>query len=177
MAGPPSGMQGNRVPKGLSIARVRIDPHSFPVRGGLSRSVDAAIADLLAYCRMDLPGVSGGSFQLNVAVAGDRLVMDLTREGKPEAGEPGDGQPVARLRLPTRSMRRLVKDYLDVCAAHAAAIQSGNRGAVESIDMGRRGLHDEGAEALRDQLAPAAEIDHETARRLFGLVAALHRIS
>jgi len=112
-----------------------------------------------------------------VAVSGDRLVMDLWPAGDPGAGDAEGSQPVARLRLPTRAIRRLVKDYLDVCSAHAAAIQSGNRGAVEAIDMGRRGLHDEGAETLRDQLAPGAELDHETARRLFGLVAALHRIA
>jgi uncharacterized protein (UPF0262 family) len=46
---------------------------------------------------------------------------------------------------------------------------------IEAVDMGRRGLHDEGSRLLSERLEGKIEIDHETARRLFTLICALQR--
>jgi uncharacterized protein (UPF0262 family) len=69
----------------------------------------------------------------------------------------------------------LIKDYQMLVDSHVMAVQEGREARIQAIDMGRRGLHNEGAELLRDRLAGKIELDHETSRRLFTLVTALHR--
>src|SRR6185437_9068850 len=76
--------------------------------------------------------------------------------------------------VPLAPFRRVVKDYFLVCESYSKAIRGGNLGQVEAIDMGRRGLHNEGAELLRECLADKATIDRDTSRRLFTLICVLH---
>jgi uncharacterized protein (UPF0262 family) len=68
----------------------------------------------------------------------------------------------------------VVKDYFTVCESYYAAIKTASPSHIEAIDMGRRGLHNEGAELLRERLAGKIEIDGNTARRLFTLICVLH---
>jgi uncharacterized protein (UPF0262 family) len=70
--------------------------------------------------------------------------------------------------------RRVVKDYFTVCESYYTALKSASPSQIEAIDMGRRGLHDEGAELLRERLAGKVEMDGNTARRLFTLLCVLH---
>jgi uncharacterized protein (UPF0262 family) len=70
--------------------------------------------------------------------------------------------------------RRIVKDYFAVCESYYEAIRSASPSKIEAIDMGRRGLHDEGSELLRDRLDGKIELDYDTARRLFTLICVLH---
>ena len=69
--------------------------------------------------------------------------------------------------------RRVVKDYFDICESYYEAISTANPAQIETIDMARRGLHNEGSEILRERLGGKAEMDLDTARRLFTLVVAL----
>ena len=73
-----------------------------------------------------------------------------------------------------RPFRRLIKDYFMICESYFQAIRSATPSRIEAIDMGRRGLHNEGAEKLEDALDGKIKVDGETARRLFTLVCVLH---
>ena len=73
------------------------------------------------------------------------------------------------------SFRRLIKDYFMICESYANAIRHATPTQIEAIDMGRRGLHNEGADLLIERLQGKIEIDHDTARRLFTLICALHQ--
>ena len=44
---------------------------------------------------------------------------------------------------------------------------------IEAIDMGRRSLHNEGAEILKDRMSKHVQIDDSTARRFFTLLCVL----
>ena len=70
--------------------------------------------------------------------------------------------------------KRIIKEYFEVCESYYAAIKRSALSQIEAIDMGRRGLHNEGSEILRERLAGKVEIDFGTARRLFTLICALH---
>ena len=70
--------------------------------------------------------------------------------------------------------RKVVKDYFLVCESYYAAIKKLGSSQIEALDMGRRGLHNEGSELLRERLAGKIEVDLDTARRLFTLICALH---
>ena len=72
------------------------------------------------------------------------------------------------------SLRKIIRDYFTVCESYYDAIKNASPSKIEAIDMGRRGLHDEGAEILRAALAGRIEIDESTARRLFTLICVLH---
>ena len=70
--------------------------------------------------------------------------------------------------------RRLLKDYFEVCESYYDAIKHASPSRIEAIDMGRRGIHDEGSRILQDQIKRKIEIDFDTARRLFTLISVLH---
>jgi uncharacterized protein (UPF0262 family) len=72
------------------------------------------------------------------------------------------------------SFRSVIKDYFTVCDSYYEALKTANQQRVEAIDMGRRGLHNEGSELLRARMQPYAEIDLDTARRIFTLICSLH---
>ena len=70
--------------------------------------------------------------------------------------------------------RRIVRDYLAICQSYYEAIRNATPAQIESIDMGRRGVHNEGAEMLRERLEGKVKTDVDTSRRLFTLICALH---
>jgi uncharacterized protein (UPF0262 family) len=76
--------------------------------------------------------------------------------------------------LALQPFRGIVKDYFKVCESYYQAIKSATPSRIEAIDMGRRGLHDEGSRLLRAELAGRIDMDHDTARRLFTLLCVLH---
>jgi uncharacterized protein (UPF0262 family) len=83
-------------------------------------------------------------------------------------------EPIERVLLPLTPFRSVVKDYFLVCESYFSAIRSASPSRIEAIDMGRRALHDEGSELLRQRLAERVAVDLNTARRLFTLVCVLH---
>ena len=106
-----------------------------------------------------------GPYHLVLAVADSRLVFDIRATGD---------APVYKFTLSLSPLRRIIKEYFDVCESYYAAIKNSSLSQIEAIDMGRRGLHNEGSEILRDRLAGKVTVDFGTARRLFTLICALH---
>lgn len=85
-----------------------------------------------------------------------------------------DDTPLEEVSLPLTPLRSVIKDYFTVCESYFQAIKTASPSQIEAIDMGRRGLHDEGSETLRERLVGKIAIDKETARRLFTLICVLH---
>ncbi|HEV2505141.1 UPF0262 family protein [Mesorhizobium sp. NPDC059054] len=106
-----------------------------------------------------------GPYKLKLSLAESRLVFAISRE---------DGADVVTHILSLTPFRRIVKDYYLICESYYDAIRSSTPSHIEAIDMGRRGLHNEGSQTLMDRLAGKIEIDFDTARRLFTLVCVLH---
>jgi uncharacterized protein (UPF0262 family) len=106
-----------------------------------------------------------GPFHLHLSIEDNRLVFDLQTPAR---------QPLDRLVLPLTAFRKIIRDYFLVCESYFQAIRKSSPSQIEAIDMGRRGLHNEGSELLRERLADKVEVDHNTARRLFTLICVLH---
>ncbi len=130
-----------------------------------------AVADLEFENQFQLCGTSGraavpGPYVLHLSVQEGRLVFDV---------RDADDAPLQMLVLALGPFRGLIKDYQLLVDSHMLAVEEGREQRIQAIDMGRRGLHNEGAALLRERLDGKASIDHETARRLFTLVCVLHQ--
>jgi uncharacterized protein (UPF0262 family) len=106
-----------------------------------------------------------GPYRLKLSLADSRLVFAISRE---------DDSPVVTHILSLTPFRRIVKDYFMICESYYEAIRTSTPSQIEAIDMGRRGLHNEGSQTLMDRLAGKIDIDFDTARRVFTLVCVLH---
>jgi len=106
-----------------------------------------------------------GPYRLRLSLQESRLIFAVTRE---------NGEAVVTHILSLTPFRRIVKDYYLICESYYDAIRSSSPSQIEAIDMGRRGLHNEGSQTLMDRLAGKIEVDFDTARRLFTLVCVLH---
>jgi uncharacterized protein (UPF0262 family) len=148
------------------IAAVELDERTLPRRTKeIEHERAAAMADLVDdnfFRAVDGPA---GPYRLRLSLADARLCLDIRDAG---------GGPAAEATLPLPAFRGMVRDYRAICESYDAAMREASAARIESIDMGRRGLHDEAAELLRDRLQGPVEIDHATARRLFTLLCALH---
>lgn len=124
-----------------------------------------AIFDLVEENSFRPAGDDGGPYRLRLSLIDSRLIFAVTRE---------DGSAVATHILSLTPFRRIVKDYFLVCESYYQAIRTASPRQIEAIDMGRRGLHNEGSQTLMDRLKGKIEVDFDTARRLFTLVCVLH---
>ncbi len=124
-----------------------------------------AIYDLIEENTFVPLGHSGGPYALQIGLTGNRLLFDIRM---------AEGQPVMAHLLSLTPFRRIVKDYFMVCDSYYKAIRSASPSQIEAIDMGRRGLHNEGSELLMQRLKDKVEVDFDTARRLFTLLSVLH---
>ncbi len=124
-----------------------------------------AIYDLLEDNAFRPSGGYDGPYHLHLSIAENRLMMDIRSEA---------GDALDTVTLPLVPFRRVVKDYFTVCETYYEAIKTASPAKIESIDMGRRGLHNEGSELLQERLEGKIEIDFDTARRLFTLICVLH---
>ena len=106
-----------------------------------------------------------GPFTLHLSITESRLVFDIRR---------ADGTPVVAHLFSLTPLRRIVKDYFMICDSYYQAIRTATPSQIEAIDMGRRGLHDEGSRVLQERLKRKVKVDHDTARRLFTLICVLH---
>ncbi len=106
-----------------------------------------------------------GPFSLVIRLEDNRLVLNIANEKK---------DPLDEVALPMTSFRTIIKDYFLICESYYDAIKRSTPSQIEAIDMGRRGLHNEGSALLRERLQGKIDLDHETARRLFTLVCILH---
>jgi uncharacterized protein (UPF0262 family) len=106
-----------------------------------------------------------GPFALNLSITGNRLVFDIRTE---------DGKPVVAHLLSLTPLRRIVKDYHLICDSYYDAIRTATPDKIEAIDMGRRGVHNDGSRILMERLKDKVHLDNDTARRLFTLLCVLH---
>lgn len=113
-----------------------------------------------------VPAGLAGPFALRLSIVEGRLIFDVRTTR---------GEPLTALGLALGPFRRLLKDYQLLVDSYAHAIQEGREASIQAIDMGRRGLHNEGADLMMQRLAGKVDIDFETARRLFTLVCVLHQ--
>jgi len=154
------------VPGSPRIVNVTLDEHTV-VR--LSPEVEheraVAIFDLLEENHFAPHGDDRGPYRLSLAIIENRLAIGI---------EADDGSEIEGVALALNSFRRLIKDYFTVCESYYAAIKRSSPARIEAIDMGRRGLHDEGSRILQEALKRKVTIDFDTARRLFTLICVLH---
>ena len=124
-----------------------------------------AIYDLLEENLFDVKGDYDGPYDLHLSIEENRLVFDVR-----------DSADVHLMQFsqPLSPFRSIVRDYFMICESYYKAIKSSSPSQIEAIDMGRRGLHDEGAVLLRERLESKVEVDKDTARRLFTLICVLH---
>lgn len=124
-----------------------------------------AIFDLLEENSFCVLGYDEGPYALHLMLQESRLILDVTGN---------DGTDLLNIPLPLSAFRKIIRDYFTVCESYYDAIRKASPSKIEAIDMGRRGLHDEGAELLRARLKDYIVVDEGTARRLFTLMCVLH---
>ncbi len=148
------------------IAKLTLDEKSVVRRNAdIEHERQVAIFDLLEENSFAPAAGHDGPFHLRLALEDNRLVLDLR--------DIADA-PLERILLPLAPFRGIIKDYFLICESYFAAIRRSSPMQIEAIDMGRRGLHNEGSELLRQSLAEKAALDLNTARRLFTLICVLH---
>lgn len=152
-------------------SRFRIAELVLDERTVMRRSPDVeherkvAIFDLLEENSFAPAGSDGGPYLLHLAIEENRLVFDIRLE---------DGEAHGKIMLSLSPFRKIIKDYFLICESYYDAIKTAAPAQIEAIDMGRRGLHNEGSELLRERLTGKVEIDFDTSRRLFTLICVLH---
>ena len=122
-----------------------------------------AIFDLLDGNYFEPVEAAGGPYDLKLSLIENRLAFDIA------------GPDYERRHLLSLSpFRGVIKDYFMICDSYYAAIRNSTPQQIEALDMGRRGLHNEGSNLLRERLDGKVKTDLDTARRLFTLICALH---
>ena len=110
------------------------------------------------------PDAAGG-YRVRLSVTEKGILLNISNEQDKE---------IAVLDISLRPFRRIIKDYFLLCENYYEAIRSATPEKIETMDMGRRSLHDEGAKLLKEKLTPSVAVDWDTARRLFTLICVLH---
>src|SRR5690606_2965444 len=147
---PPSDDARNR------ITAVILDEDSIGRTGpDIEHERAIAIYDLIEENLFAPEGADGGPYTLHIAITGSRLMFDIRRES---------GEPVVAHLLSLTPFRRIVKDYFMICDSYYEAIRTATPDRIEAIDMGRRGIHDEGSRTLMERLNGKVRVDFETAR-------------
>ena len=151
--------------KARRIADIVLDEESVARRSPeVEHERAVALFDLLEENDFALVGAPG-PYRLRIGVFEQRLVFDV---------RDADDNKLRDIVLSLTPFRKVVKDYFLICESYYAAIKKLSPSQIEALDMGRRGLHNEGSELLRQRLEGKIEIDLDTARRLFTLICALH---
>ncbi len=124
-----------------------------------------AIFDLVEENSFEPLGHAGGPYKLKLSLVDAKLVLGITTD---------KDEQVATHILSLTPFRRIIKDYFMICESYYEAIRSSTPSRIEAIDMGRRGVHNEGSQTLMDRLDGKIRVDFDTARRLFTLVCVLY---
>jgi uncharacterized protein (UPF0262 family) len=153
------------------ICAIDIDDSGLPApTPEIEQERKVAIFDLLEENSFVLPAredreVPEGPYRLALSIREKRLVFDIRTDG---------GQPAAEFHLSLGPFRQVVKDYFQICESYFSAVKTQPPSQIETIDMARRGIHNEGARTLQERLDGKAVVDQPTARRLFTLICVLH---
>ncbi len=156
------------IPPQNSIIKIALDEGSFlRRRPEVEHEREVALFDLLERNKFELVGDDAvpGPYHVNLAIKEDRLIFVLLSL---------DDVPIREIALQTRPFRPIIKDYFLVCESYFDAIKTMSPTQIESIDMGRRSLHNEGTLKLQERLSEYVTLDTPTARRLFTLLCVLH---
>ena len=153
------------------ICQIELDDANLPPpTPEIEQERKVAIYDLIEENRFDLPARAGrgappGPYRLQLAIREKRLVFDIRTDG---------GEAAAEFHLSLSPFRQVVKDYWAICKSYFDAVKTLPPAQIETIDMARRGIHNEGARILQERLEGKADVDGDTARRLFTLICVLH---
>lgn len=153
------------------ISHIEIDDSGLPApTPEIEQERKVAVFDLIEENSFALPErgdrvVPVGPYRLKLAIRDRRLVIEVTSEAQEEAGE---------FHLSLGPFRQVVKDYFLICESYFDAVKNLPPSQIETIDMARRGIHDEGGRILQERLEGKAIVDIATARRLFTLICVLH---
>ena len=153
------------------ISKIKLDDRNLPrPTPEIDQERKVAIFDLLESNSFTLPerdmnSNSAGPYQLELSIRNRRLVFDLFTEAETKAVE---------FHLSLGPFRQVVKDYFQICESYFEAVKTLPPSQIETIDMARRGIHNEGGRVLQERLNGKADIDDQTARRLFTLICVLH---
>ncbi len=154
------------MPEAQRIAKITLDERTVVRRNAdIEHERAVAIFDLLEENTFAPIAGYDGPFHLDLAIEENRLILDI---------RDANDVSLERIGLSLAPFRGIVKDYFLICESYFAAIKRASPTQIEAIDMGRRGLHNEGSELLRERLADKVVVDLGTARRLFTLVCVLH---
>lgn len=147
------------------LASVELDAATLPAATAeIEHERRVAIFDLVEKNSFEPLGAEGGPYRLKLSLQDNRLVFDI------------DGEDFTRTyAISLTPLKGVLKDYLLICDSYYEALRGSSPSQIESVDMGRRGLHNEGGEQLKSRLDGKIAVDHETARRLFTLLCALYR--
>ncbi|SEO92487.1 Uncharacterized protein, UPF0262 family [Salinihabitans flavidus] len=154
-----------------SICQIEIDDRNLPPpTPEIEQERKVAMFDLLEENSFDLPArddraVPDGPYHVSLSIRDKRLVFDVAAQ---------DGGPAVEFHLSLSPFRQVVKDYWQICESYYEAVKNLPPSQIETIDMARRGIHDEGARILAERLEGKAKVDNDTARRLFTLICVLH---
>lgn len=147
------------------LSAVELDSATLPAATAeIEHERRVAIFDLVEKNSFEPVGAAAGPYRLKLSLVDAKLVFDIT--GPDHARAHG---------LSLTPMKGVIRDYMRICDSYFEALRGTSPAQIEAVDMGRRGLHNEGAELLKARLDGKITIDHETARRLFTLVTALYR--
>jgi uncharacterized protein (UPF0262 family) len=153
------------------IIHIELDDTGLPApTPEIEQERRVAMFDLLEDNSFDLPAREGrdvppGPYTLHLSIRERRLVFVITA---------GDGTPAGEFHLSLGPFRQVVKDYFQICESYFDAVKTAAPSQIETIDMARRGIHNEGARVLQERLEGKADVDTDTARRLFTLICVLH---
>ena len=148
------------------IAKITLDESSIKHRTmEVEHERSVAVADLLGDNVFAPVGMECGPYDVHLRIEEGRLVFDIQ---SPSADKK------SKVALSVAPLRSVIRDYFIVCESYYQALKNASPSKLEAIDMGRRGVHNEGSEALQDMLQGKITLDHRTARRLFTLICVLH---
>lgn len=116
----------------------------------------------------ELPEQYNGPYRVVLRLEDNRLAMDIFSDDDLLLRH-----KLSVISLPLTPFRKVIKEYFQICDSYFASIKSASRRQIETIDMARRGLHNEGSEILQDRLNDKVKMDFPTARRLFTLICVL----
>jgi uncharacterized protein (UPF0262 family) len=148
------------------LSEVTLDEGSI-ARGNthIEHEREVAIYDLLDENSFAIEGRDEGPYKLTIGIVDDRLALAVVNAA---------AAPVVTHHLSLTPFKRIMKDYFMVLDSYYQAIRTAQPSRIQAIDMGRRGLHDEGSRILIERLDGKVKLDFDTARRLFTLISALH---
>jgi uncharacterized protein (UPF0262 family) len=150
---------------GNRVTAVMLDPESIShTSADIVQERAIAIWDLLEDNHFEVPN-HNGPYHLHLSLIDNRLAFTIQDEQQ---------RPLMTHFLSLSPLRRLVRDYFLICENYYSAIRDSSPSHIEAIDMGRRGLHNEGAQLVLERFEGKVNMDFPTARRLFTLIAALH---